>query len=337
MAATIKDIRRLTGLSLATISKCLNGGNVLPENRIKIEAAVKKLHYEANDAARSLVTKKTRTIGVIVYEIDSIFNGTLLKYIGAELRQRQYGMLICDSCQSEEREADNIRFLLTKKVDGIIILPVTEDATLFKPAIEAGVPVVLIDRYVESSGCDCVKIDNKASAKTAVKKLISMGHREIGLIGSKREFTGRERHKGYLEALEEEGLNVNEDFVLLGSHTIEHGFNAMKKLLTGRKRPDSVFLANYDIILGSIMALNTLQVSCPEEISLVGFDDLIISHVVKPRITTIVQPMKQMGEKAVELLLDRIENENHEEPIQLVLSTRLAEGDSIADVSGRKL
>lgn len=330
MAATIKDIRRVTGLSLATISKCLNGGNVLPENRIKIEAAVKKLHYEANDAARSLVTKRTRTVGVIVYEIDSIFNGTLLKYIGAELRNHQYGMLICDSGQSEETEARNIAFLLSKKVDGIIVIPVTEDGRVFKPALDAGVPVVLIDRYVDNSKCDCVRIDNRAAAREAVNRLIEAGHRDIGLIGSDRIFTGRERIAGYRDAMREAGLTVKDGYCQLGNHSIEHGFNGMKRLLQLPERPDAVFMANYDIILGSIMAMNTLQVSCPEEISVIGFDDLIISHVVKPDITTVVQPMSQMGEKAVNLLLDRIENENREAPVQIVLSTKITEGDSIA-------
>ncbi|MCR5303781.1 MAG: LacI family transcriptional regulator [Lachnospiraceae bacterium] len=332
MASTIKDIRKETGLSLATISKYLNGGNVLPENRIKIEAAVKKLHYEANEAARSLVTKKTRTVGVIVYEIDSVFNGTLLKYIGAKLRERGYGMLICDSCQSVEIEEKNMNFLLSKNVDGIIIVPISEDEGLFEPARREDVPVVLLDRYVNNSDCDCVKIDNKASAKMAVKKLISMGHREIALIGSDAEFTGRERHKGYLEAMEEAGLDTRDEFICLGRHSIEHGFNSMKKLMSGKNRPDAVFLANYDIILGGVMALNNLQVSCPEDVSLIGFDDLIVSHVVKPSITTVVQPMKQMGEKAVELLLDRVENKNAEEPVQVVLTTRLSRGDSISEI-----
>ena len=124
MPATIIDIKNRTGLSLATISKYLNGGNVLPENKIKIETAIKELHYEVNEIARGLVTNKTRTIGVSVYSIESIFNGTLLKYMGDALRKAGYGLLICDSNQDEETERKNIKFLLNKKVDGLIVIPV---------------------------------------------------------------------------------------------------------------------------------------------------------------------------------------------------------------------
>ena len=120
MAATIKDIRKKTGLSLATISKYLNGGNVLPENREKIEKAIQSLHYEVNEIARGLVTNRTRTAGVVVFSVESLFNGILLHHTGDILRKAGYGMLICDSGNSPEREAENIRFLLSKKVKGTV-------------------------------------------------------------------------------------------------------------------------------------------------------------------------------------------------------------------------
>src|SRR5574344_192783 len=140
MPATIVDIKERTGLSLATISKYLNGGNVLPENKVKIEAAIKELHYEVNEIARGLVTNRTRTIGVIVYSIESLFNGTLLRYIGESLRRSGYGMLICASENDETVEAQNVRFLISKKVDGIILIPVARTSEFLKPAERAGIP-----------------------------------------------------------------------------------------------------------------------------------------------------------------------------------------------------
>ena len=116
MAATIRDIRNQTGLSLATISKYLNGKNVLPENKEKIEAAIKDLHYEVNEIARGLVTNKTNTIGMIVYDIESMFSGVLIRHVGECLRRAGYALLVCDSCNDEKVEADNVRFLLNKKV-----------------------------------------------------------------------------------------------------------------------------------------------------------------------------------------------------------------------------
>ena len=190
MAATIKDIREKTGLSLATISKYLNGGNVLPENREKIEDAIKSLHYEVNEIARGLVTNRTRTVGVVVFSVESLFNGILLHHTGDILRQAGYGMLICDSGNNPDREAENIRFLLSKKVDGILAVPYSRSGEFLGPAREAGVPVVLLDRDLDEGGYDCVRIDNRLSARRAVETLVSRGHRKIACISSAAEYTG---------------------------------------------------------------------------------------------------------------------------------------------------
>ena len=125
MAATIRDIRDRTGLSLATISKYLNGGNVLPRNRELIEEAIDALHYEVNELARGLVTKRTKTIGVLVYDIQCLFAGNMLHYLGQELHKNGYGMLICDSCNNEEMEKENLQFLLSRKVDGSLVFAVS--------------------------------------------------------------------------------------------------------------------------------------------------------------------------------------------------------------------
>ena len=125
MAATIRDIRERTGLSLATISKYLNGGNVLPRNRELIEEAIDAMHYEVNELARGLVTNRTKTIGVLVYDIQCFFVGNMLHHLGQELHKNGYGMLICDSCNDEEMEKANLQFLLSRKVDGILVFAVS--------------------------------------------------------------------------------------------------------------------------------------------------------------------------------------------------------------------
>ena len=139
MAATIRDIRDRTGLSLATISKYLNGGNVLPQNRELIEKAIDELHYEVNELARGLVTNKTKTIGVLVYDIECLFVGNMLHYLGRELHKHGYGMLISDSSNDEEMEAKNLQFLLSRKVDGIIVFAVSLNGTFLEPAKKANV------------------------------------------------------------------------------------------------------------------------------------------------------------------------------------------------------
>lgn len=333
MPATIKDIKEQTGLSLATISKYLNGGNVLPENRIKIEAAIRDLHYEVNELARGLITKKTRMVGVLVYSVDSLFNGTLLKYIGDSLRKRGYGLLICDSNNDEQVEAENVRFLVNKKVDGMIIVPVSKRSEFLKPAKNSGIPVVLLDRPLQDQEYDCVKIDNRMAAYRAVGSLIARQHKRIAIICSDQFlYTGNERYRGYMDAMEDAGFPVPEEYKKRGEHSIEYGYMSMKALLALEERPTAVFMTNYEITLGAVMAVNESELNCPEDISMLGFDDLILSHVVSPRMCMIAQPMKEMGEKAVGLLLKRIIGNENEIPVEIVMSTRIVAGNSIREL-----
>ena len=305
MPATIRDIKRLTGLSLATISKYLNGGNVLPENRTRIENAIDELGYEVNEIARWLATKKTRTVGVIVFNIQSLFNSTLLSYISASLRQAGYGLLICDSAENPEQESKNIRFLLNKKVDGILIIPVNGEKHDLQLAEEAGIPVVLLDRPLP--GKCCVKIDNHAAASEATELLIRHNHKDIALIGSDSEYTGRNRCLGYRQAMQVHDYQIRKSFVKIGKASIQFGHQSMLELLKLKNRPTAVFMTNYEITLGGVMAMNESGINCPEDISLLGFDNLILSQIVKPKLTMVVQPMKEMAEKAAEILLKEME------------------------------
>lgn len=331
MAATIVDIKNMTGLSLATISKYLNGGNVLPENREKLDAAVKELNYEVNEIARGLATKRTRTIGVVVYSIARIFNGMMLHHIGNALREAGYGMLICDSNDNAELEKKNIKFLVGKKVDGIIVLPVSGTADILKPALDAKLPVVYLDRPSKESFADCVRIDNRAAAKKAVNQLIEMGHRKIAVIGSQVEYTGIERCNGYLDAMKPVVDFIPPEYQKRGRHSIEFGHESMRALLSLKDRPTAVFMTNYEITLGAVMAVNESDFSCPEDISILGFDDLILSNVVKPRVCVVVQPMQEMAELAVKRLLQRIDGDEGAFT-ETVLSTTMLEGNSIKDI-----
>lgn len=335
MAATIRDIRKQTGLSLATISKYLNGGNVLPENREKIEASIRDLHYEVNEIARGLVTNKTKTIGMIVYDIESMFSGVLIRYVGDFLRKEGYALLVCDSCNDEKIEADNVRFLLNKKVEGMIVIPVSRKEDFLLPAREKGISVVLLDRSFSVSDFDCVKIDNRTAAYRATNYLIERGHKEIAIIASKAEYTGLERYKGYREAMDQAGLGIPEEYCRLGVHTIEFGHESMQQLLELANRPTAVLMTNFETSLGAVMAVNESEFDCPDDISMMGFDDLIISHVVKPKLCMVVQPMKEMCEKAVELVLSQINSVESRPPIELSMGTTLRDGNSVKPLHER--
>lgn len=329
MAATIRDIKNRTGLSLATISKYLNGGNVLPQNKALIEEAIEALHYEVNELARGLVTNRTRIIGVLVYDIECVFVGKMLHHLGLELHKRGYGMLICDSRNDEKMEVENLQFLMNKKVDGIIVLAVHLNSEFLKPVKEQKLPVVLLDRAFRDEEYDCVKIDNRTAAFRAVNELIRNHHRRIAMIGSDVEYTGVEREKGFMEAMDEAGLPVREEYLRLGKHSFELGYRGMKELLELPEPPTAVFMGNYETTLGGIMAVNESSLTCPEDISLVGFDDLVMTGVLQPKMWIVVQPMKQMCEKAVEMLLNRVEKKEEGPALRMSFSARLRKGDSI--------
>lgn len=342
MPATIKDIKEETGLSLATISKYLNGGNVLPKNREMIEVAVKKLNYQVNEIARGLVTNTTRTVGVSVFDITDVFNGIILHEIGLELSKLGYGMLIVDSSNDHSREEKNIRFLVNKKVDGIISVPVAGSSSALDPAFQADVPVVLLDRQYRDRSLDSVTINNRESAAAATKYLIDNGHRKIAVICAQKEYTGKERFKGFMNAMEEAGLAVPKDYIVDGSHSMEHGYTAMQKLLKLKNRPTALLSTNYGINLGVIMALNEAQVSYPDDISVVGFDNLMLVNVLKTKLTVVEQPMERFGQKGVEILMQRInekkenngslENDGH---INMVLTTRMHMGGSVKKIPAK--
>lgn len=331
MSATIRDIKKRTGLSLATISKYLNGGNVLPENKVKIEAAIKELNYQVNEMARGLVTNKTKTVGFMVENIESIFCGKLLRYVGNILRTNGYSMIICDSRGQEDTEEENLKFLLNKKVDGILVVPVARNAKFLEPAAKASIPVVLLDRSLGGS-FDCVRIDNRLAAANAGKILIENGHKKTAIIYSNVEYTGIERFKGFVETYSEAGIAIPKSYQKDGIHSIEHGYKSMRELLLLKEKPTAVFCSNYEVTLGAVMAVNESKYSCPNDISIFGFDNLILSHVVQPKMTLIVQPMKEMGEKAAQLILKRMMAKEQEAPMEYIIATRIERGNSIKNL-----
>ncbi len=325
MAATIRDIKEKTGLSLATISKYINGGNVRPENRVKIEAAIEELHYEVNEIARGLVTNKTRMIGVVIYSIESLFSGTMIHHIGEALREKGYGLLICDSCNDERIERDNIQFLVGKKVDGIIIIPVSNNGVFLEPAKQRKIPVVLLDRSVQGEELDCVRIDNRKAAKQAAEVILRNHHEKIAVIYSGKEYTGMERYKGFQAVMKKAGLSIPETYRKMGVHSIEHGYDSMKELLELEDKPTAVFMTNYEITVGAIMALQESEKYSLKDFFVMGFDNLLLTHLVDSHIYVVVQPMQELAKRAVKLLLDRIEGELEGPPLELILGTSIEE------------
>ena len=201
MAVTIKDLARETGLTAATISAYFNGASVRSYNREKIERAIDKLGYIRNDYARALRTHRSMTIGVLIPELSNMFFTGLVTEIEEALRLKRYGLIICDCRSDPAREREAVKFLQSKTVDGIIVMPATDSASSLMSAVDKRLPVVALDNYTESRSISHVVVNNRNAAKQATEQMLAQGHRKIAVIhGDEKLFTSRERLAGCRDA-----------------------------------------------------------------------------------------------------------------------------------------
>ena len=332
MAATMKDLSRETGLGLATISKYFNGGTVREKNRVLIEAAVKKLHYVPNEVARSLKTQQSRVIGVIIPELSNAFITSIISSMEDILRKHDYAVIVCDCRSDAKREKEAVEFLLHRRVDGLINMATDSTGTHLKAALAAGIPVILVDRLIESlrGKVSAVVIDNAYASHQAVRKLTDLGHRQIGLVlGSPNLYTTNQRLSGYLNALKEAGITPSDEFIRYGDYTMDGGYQAVLELLKLKRRPTALFVTNFEMTLGTMLALQRKGIRVPEDLSVIGFDKLELFGEIFPDLTLIRQPQLSIGRETANLMLDllgRHENISHR---VVTLSTELTEGSSV--------
>ena len=332
MAATMKDLAKRTGLGLATISSYFNGGNVREKNRKKIEEAIEELHYEVNEVARNLKTNATKTIGVVIPELNNTFCAEIITGIEDILRNHGYATMICDCRTDKKLEQEAVEFLCRKRVDGIINMPVDTEGGHLKTFQKTGKPIVLIDRKIKGVVCDSVLVDNEQAASDALRLLYEKGHRNIGIIGGPEEIsTAQERMKGYCKTMEELNLPVRQSLIVHGDYTIQGGVKAMETLV--QKNPDmtAVFITNYEMTMGAVIGLNELGIRIPEEISLVGFDNLPFARACNPKLTIVSQPTDKIAEAAAGIMLERLEHAGNESGCRTEkLGTTIIHGKSIA-------
>ena len=324
MAATMKDIARHTGLGLATISSYFNGGNVREKNRIKIEAAIEELHYEVNEVARGLKTNATKTIGVVIPELNNTFCAEIITGMEDILRSHGYATIVCDCRTDKKLEKEAVEFLIRKRVDGIINMPVD------------GEPIVLIDRSIQGVECDSVLVDNQKAAEDAVDIFLQNGHKNIGIIGGPNDvFTAQERLEGYKKALFKAGISVRDSLISHGDYTIQGGVRELEKLVQSNPDMTAVFVTNYEMTMGAIIGVNELGIRIPDQLSVIGFDNLQFARACNPKLTIVYQPTEKIAHEVAEIILDRLNQEEKEKkPVSEKLCTEMIQGRSVAVLGG---
>lgn len=335
MAATMKDIARRTGLGLATISSYFNGGNVREKNRIKIEEAIEELHYEVNEVARGLKTNATRTIGVVIPELNNTFCAEIITEMEDILRSHGYATIVCDCRTDKKLEQEAVEFLIRRRVDGIINMPVSEDGTHLKRFQKTGKPIVLIDRKIQGICCDSVLVDNEQAAEEAMRYFLKRGHKKIGIIGGPKDIsTAQERLTGYRKALEDAGIEIEDSLIVRGDYTIQGGVQGLEELV--HKNPDmtAVFVTNYEMTMGAMIGVNELGIQIPNELSMIGFDNLQFARACNPKLTIVSQPTDGIAAEAARIMLAHLEN-NHTESQEVFsekLQTQIIAGRSVRSI-----
>ncbi len=337
MAVTIKDVARETNLAISTISKYMNGGNVRPENQKLIEETIRKLGYRPNDNARGLRNARTYTIGVLIDSLGSQYFAKITQMIEKILKKEGYSILVCCHKDNAAAAKKAVEFLVAKQVDGIIIEPVAGEDDYAAPVNYNKIPVVAIDRALGHVQCDRVMSNSAFGAYQATEYLIQNGHKRIGIISGTSEknpglLAAKERFRGYLRAMEDYELPLQEEYIMQGDFKFESGYQCMQKLWKLKNRPTAVFVSNYNMCLGAMTAVHNMKISIPEEISFLTFDDLEFSVISSPALTAIRQPMEKIAEKAVEFILQRIAGDYTDYPHNIKLPTELVVRDSVAKV-----
>jgi LacI family transcriptional regulator len=329
-SATYKDIQRRTGLSLATISKYYNGGTVRPENAVAIQAAADALGFHINDFARSLRSGRSQTVGVLVPSLDNSFLLAVVAGVEQHLQKHGIGVLVGTSHSDVRGPGDAVDALLAKRVDGIVAVPTRPDIDALRRADERGVPVVTVDHTFPGLDSDHVQLDNIAAGAMAAYHLADHGHRQIAVIGGDGRIPSvGERRDGFVTALASRGIPLGADRLSENELHMEAGRQAMHRILNSSDRPTAVFAVNYDLSVGALIALNESGLTVPDDVSLLGFDLDVVARVTRPRTTTILQPMLTLGEKAADLMLDRIRGEAHAPCRFVTIAADLIAGESV--------
>ncbi|MCX7842870.1 MAG: LacI family transcriptional regulator [Clostridia bacterium] len=325
MGVTVKDVARSAGVSTATVSRVINGDSrISGETRKRVLQCIAELGYKINNIARSLKTNKTYTVGFICPELPNSFFMNIAKGVEDELKKHGYSMIICNSNESAEQERERIDLLLEKCIDGVIIIPASDEGMHYNRFKEMNIPVVLADRLTEDFVSDSVLVDNVNGAYSAVEHLINNGERRIGYIGGDlRLTTARERDEGFRRAMRDYCIPIDESLMKYGDFHIDSGYEKMKELMELDEPPRYVFISNYFMHIGATKFLFEKREQLKSHITIASFDDIDLSSILGFCRILVGQPVMDIGSKTAQLLLSRINGEELSFPQIIRLKTHL--------------
>jgi LacI family transcriptional regulator len=342
---TIPDVARRAGVSTATAARALGGyGAVSEAAREAVLAAAEELGYQRNELARAMITGRTNTIGLVIADIENPFFAGAARGVSDAARAAGYEVILTNTDEDPTVERSNLQLLLAKRVDGLLVAPTSPDGRPLAAAAQSGCPVVLFDRRVEGLTLDTVLVDNVAAARDVVERLLAAGHRRIAMVtgGSHPDertqdrlsvSTGDDRVDGYLAALTAAGIDEPRTYLRTGAQNPDIAFRLMTELLGLGTPPTAVFASDSRVALGTLKAIRAAGLQMPREISMISFDDADWTSVVNPSISVVAQPTYDLGHRAAELLLNRIDGREAPPEVHMMPTTFLSR-ESVAPPGG---
>jgi LacI family transcriptional regulator len=322
--ATINDVAKQAGVSKTTVSHVINSTRFVEEDtKQRVLQVIAEIGYYPSLVARSLTTNRTGIIGLIVSDATNTFFGDVLRGVEDVLQPKNYSIVVCNTDEILERENHYIDLLLRQRVDGIIAAATSQKWEALSQADVQHTPVIFLDRSYEGLEGPYIGVNNRKGAYTGTDHLIACGHKKIGILaGFQRLSTMRERLAGFRQALQDHNIALPEEWVVESPLGIEPGCEAALKILSLSNRPSALFVNNNLLVLGVLLAIQQLGLHCPEDISLVGFDDHPWSAVSNPPLTVVKQPSRRLGQVAAETMLSLI-NDNRPLEKSIILDCEL--------------
>ncbi|MDI7275433.1 MAG: LacI family DNA-binding transcriptional regulator [Anaerolineae bacterium] len=306
---TISDVARRAFVSKTTVSHVLNGTRfVTPDTKQRVLDAIEALGYRPSTAARSLTTKRTGIVGMIISDASNQFFGEVLRGVEDVLGPKGYGLIVCNTDETLERERHYLDLLLSQQVEGVIAAATSQRWQELLRAEATRTPIVFVDRTFEGMEGPYVGVDNYAGAYRATSHLIESGRRRPGIIaGFQRLSTMRERLEGFKGAIADAGMPLVEERVVACPLAVDAGCEATRQILSLAERPDALLTSNNLLSLGAMLALQQMGLRCPQDVALIGFDDHPWARVCNPPLSVVRQPSRRMGQVAAETLCTLVE------------------------------
>jgi LacI family transcriptional regulator len=333
---TVADVAGRAGVSVSTAARVLSGHGYASDDtrRIVLEAA-KELGYVPNQVARSLRTRQTRTIGLLIGDVENSFYSVIAKNVESAAKDAGYHVLLCNSDDDASIEREYVQLLDGMRVDALIITPTADNARQLTRLLQSGTVIVQVDRRVEGLAADAILVDNEAGAASAVTHLIESGHTRIGILtGELDVLTAHGRLLGYRRALEEHRLPVHDELVSSGSFHRDHAIDNAIAVIRADPRPTAIFAANNILAEALMIALDREGLRVPHDVSVVAFDDVPWMSMVEPPVTAVRQPVADMARSAAELALRRLRDGREERPSSVVFGTELIARGSVGPPRG---